>query len=123
MNAPPSKLEALHAEMLGDLQQVHQLLGQLREDMPTLMAGLKTDADKASAEIRNAFLDFHGQGMALAEFIKARKTEVLRDIEHATVSNAAITKSALDGFTKYFWLLAALGVFDLAALLVLVARK
>jgi hypothetical protein len=123
MNAPPSKLEALHAEMLGDLQELYVLLGEFRGDLPKLLAGLKTDADTAAAQVTEAFSDFHGQAMALAEFIKARKIEVLGDIEHATVRNAALTKSAFDGVTKYFWLLGALGAFNLLAVVLLLVRR
>ncbi len=106
-------LDALHAELLGDLQEANAQLQKFRSDLPGVHALFKKDSDLAAAAMRAAFEDFHAAALALAEFIKLRKTEVIADIEQATVKNALTTKRALATFTKSFWILGALSVTNL----------
>lgn len=112
MNAR-TKLEALHAEMLGDLQEVHTLLQLFRQDFPSLMDGLKKDGDAAAGVVKDSMVDFLAQSMALAEFIKLRKKEVLDDIEQSTIRNAQTTKRALGAFRRGLWALGALAGLNL----------
>jgi hypothetical protein len=120
---PGTKLDALHAEMLGDLQEVVQLLGSLRSEVPQLMAEIKKGGDDAAAAVGSACTDFQAQAFALAEFIKKRKAEVLEDIEQSTIRNAATTSKALRTFRRQLWVNAALGALNLLLLGYLVALK
>lgn len=122
MNAR-TRLEALHAEMLGDLQEVHLLLQALRSELPEVAAKLKSDSSEAAAVVSQACVDFQAQAFALAEFIKLRKGEVLEDIQHSTARNAAATKRALSAFNNMLWALAALGLMNLGLILYLTLSK
>jgi hypothetical protein len=122
MNAR-TRLEALHAEMLGDLQEVHLLLQALRSELPEVAAKLKGDAGEAASAVNQACVDFQAQAFALAEFIKLRKSEVLEDIQHSTARNATTTKRALSTFSNMLWALAALGLMNFGLILYVALHK
>lgn len=117
-----TKLDALHAEMLGDLQELFVLVKQFRADMPALLAGLRGDAAEAAATVTKSCEDFHGMSLALAEFIKLRKTEVLEDIEKSTMRNALTMQTALATFARSFLVLGVIGGLNLLALLALLFK-
>lgn len=109
-----SKFDALHAEILGDLQELIQLLERTRVEMPAIVEGLQGESQKATAQIERAFLDFHGQSLALAEFIKKRKEEMLADLEASNQRSAGVVKVALAAFRNSLWVLGGLSVVNLA---------
>lgn len=121
-----SLVDALNAEMLGDVQKIHTQLQSLKAEMPGFLNSVKTDCASAAGAMKKSFDDFHAQSIALAEFVKKRQIEVAGEIEKAHAVTAAATEKSLADFTKYFWLIAgiaAAGFFINLAVLIFILQK
>lgn len=111
-----SKLDALHAEMLGDLQELLQLLERVRGELPDVLATFKREGEGAAGTVREAFENFHAQSLALAEFMKARRQEVLADLEASTKKNVDVVRQGLAEFKNLLWAVLGVGTLNLVVL-------
>lgn len=107
MSAREALVDALTAEMAADVLKLQAQLQELKDSMPGFLAGVKSDCDEAARKITASFDDFQASSLALAEFIKKRKAEVVADLAKSSADNEAATKRSLEKFTKHFWLIGA----------------
>jgi len=118
---PTKWLDALHTELLIEVQTLSINVEALKVDVPKLTAEILESAVNLQTTANKAKTDFEGMGHALIQVMK-RNVEAEREASVLANSKAAsATKTALVDFTKYFWLLAALSAVNVllvAALLI-----
>lgn len=116
-------LDALHAELLVDVQRLAGEVHELQVQLPAITADIASSAEGVKVAARTAMTDFEAMGHGLMRAIRRQVDEERSASVTANAKSAQATKSALDQFTKYFWLLCGLtGMNTLLALAVLLGR-
>jgi hypothetical protein len=101
-------VEALHAELLGEVQELTLHVDQLSKNLPQLLNGVKEDAEAVRSSLEGGVENFKGACLAMAEFIKARKAEVVEDLDKASARNATTLRRSMGGVRKALWAVALL---------------
>lgn len=130
MAVPKTLMDALHAALLTDVNEVqraveglHAEVRNLKTSLPEIVSEISTEADQLKRTVKNTASEVEAMGKGLVGAV-GRQLDVERQQSlkvHA--ETATLTKVTLDGFTKYFWLLMGLvgGNFVLMAILLAVA--
>lgn len=101
-------LDALHAELLIDVQLLTQNVEGFKESIPKAVADLEGAADGVKAAAKSATTDFEAIGHALISVLRRNVEEERVAAAKANHESAMTTKRALEQFTKNFWLLTGL---------------
>ena len=114
-------LDALHAELLVDVQELARNVEALKKDVPKLAADVLVSAEAVKAAASKSVADFQAMGQALLNVMNKNTDSERGAAIEANKKSAGATKVALEGFTKYFWLIAAIGGANLLLLVALLA--
>ena len=123
MSGPKTWLDALHTELLTEVQTLSINVEALKVDLPKLTTDILESSVDLQTKATKAKTDFEGMGHALIQVMK-RNVEAEREASVlANAKAAGATKTALADFTKYFWLLAALGIINTLLVAALLATR
>ena len=122
MNAPgKSLIDAFHAELLVEVQQLSAGIADLKSQVPSITADIQGSAEGVKSAAKQTLTDFEAMGLALMNVMRRHVAEEREAAGRANAEAAKHTKSALEGFTKYLWLLlgvSAVNTLLLAAILI-----
>lgn len=117
-----SALDALHAELLVDVQTLVGAVATLKTELPAKLADIEASAEAVKASAKAATEEFQAMGHALVGVMR-REIEAEREASALASRNAAsTTKKALEQFTKNFWLLSGLTAANFLLGLAMVIR-
>lgn len=114
-----STVDALHAELLGDLAEIHKLVVDLKTTLPKLHADAKQDTEETAENLGRAFAEFKESSIAMVGYIKARQQETLGALNSAQEVVMTATQKTLGGFEKYLWIIGGLAVSNTLLLTIL----
>jgi DNA anti-recombination protein RmuC len=106
--ASQKAIDALHAELLGDVALLLQKVDALKETLPQLTQATRGEAMAITEHLATAFDEFRQSSVSLVAYIKAKQLETMREVEasHGTMMDGA--RKSLQGFERVQWLLAGL---------------
>ena len=113
-------LDALHSELLGEVQALTANVMHLKAELPSITQALQDSAARMSAVAAKTLTDFEAMGHALLEVSAQRSADERGAAAVAHVQNARTTEAALERFTHYFWMLSALTTVSVAVSIVTV---
>ncbi|PZQ76174.1 MAG: hypothetical protein DI563_07695 [Variovorax paradoxus] len=113
-------VEALHTELLVEVQELARTVYGFSESIPKAVGDLKAAAEGVAGAGQQATRDFEAMAEGLLKVLKAKIAEDRADSLQASITAAEVTKKALSNFTKYFWLLIGVAGGSLVLNLVLV---
>lgn len=116
-------LDALHAELLVDVQAATAEVAKLRTELPAILADIHGAAEALSGAAKTTTSDFEAMGHALVGVIRRHSVEEREAAALANLQSAKATKSALDQFTKNFWLLSGLTAVNALLLVTILALQ
>ncbi|MDP9902418.1 hypothetical protein [Variovorax ginsengisoli] len=101
-------LDALHAELLTDVQRLAAEVEELNLKLPAITADMRGSAGAVTAAADKTLSDFEAMGHALVKVIRQEVVVHRAESIKANDQAANATRGALGQFTKYFWLLIGL---------------
>jgi hypothetical protein len=101
-------IEAVHAELLIDIQHLADEVHKLQLQLPAITADINGSAEGVKVAAGKALADFEAMGHGLVQVVRRQVEEERVASAKANAEAARATKSALEQFTKYFWLLCGL---------------
>jgi len=107
-NSPTKIVDAIHAELLTDIQKLRVEVKQFSDEIPVLYNGVKKDVDESSKIVQKTFEDFHSMGQAIALHINKSRKEGESHLGEIFKKNTDLITKSLEPYTKYFWLLIGL---------------
>lgn len=115
-------IDALHTEMLVDVQQLVSLVSGLKEDLPKIAAELGAHAGEVKSATQATRTEVQAMGEAFAAVIGKTLEAERKASRAARVEAEQLTKATLEGFTKYFWLLCGLVGLQAVLLIIVLVR-
>lgn len=107
-DAPPKAIDALHAELLGDLALMLQHVQELKQGLPRLAADTREEAVAITEHLTAAFDEFRQSSISLVGYVKAKQLETMGDVQSAHGSMLDGARRSLQGFERVQWLIAGL---------------
>lgn len=107
-NSPTKIVDAVHAELLTDIQKLRLEVKQFTNEVPNLYNGVKKDVDESAKTVQKTFEDFHSMAQAIALHINKSRKEGEAHLTGIHKQNTDLIKKSLEPYTKYFWLLIGL---------------
>ena len=121
MSAGSGKLlDALHAELLGDVADLTTSVRELKESLPRVTASTKQDCEAMIAQTEASFKVFKDSSIALVAYIKSKQIETLGEIDSAHTKVTTATQKTLSGFERVQWLMGGLCAINTLLLLAIV---
>ncbi|MDP9897345.1 hypothetical protein J2W32_006498 [Variovorax boronicumulans] len=118
-----SALDALHAELLIDVQALAQNVEGFKGSIPKAVADIEGAAASVASATKSATSDFESMGHALIAILRRNISEERTAAIKANHESAMKTKHELEQFTKNFWLLTGLTAVNCLMLLALLLIK
>lgn len=109
-------IDAFHSQLLVDVQAIGDAVDQHVTALPLAYAEFDERARGISGAASKATTDFEAMGVALLNIIKTRTDRMRTDSVATSAQVAEKTKSSLEVFTRYFWLLIGMSAFNFIAL-------
>lgn len=119
-NSPTKIVDAVHAELLTDLQKLRSDVQKFSDEIPTLYKSVQKDIEESSAKVQATFKDFHSMGEAVALHINKSRKEGMTEIQAVNKQNTDFITKSLEPYTKYFWLLIGVGAVNIVLLLFII---
>jgi hypothetical protein len=108
MTGSKTLLDALHAELLTDVQRLAAEVHDVQLKLPAIVADIRASADAVKVAADKNLSDFEAMGHGLVKVMRQEVTAQRAASLKANDQAANATKGALGQFTKYFWLLIGL---------------
>jgi len=116
-------LDALHAELLVDVGELSSSMGNLKEQLPSMLAEVREAAQGVRDASKRTLDDFQAMGHGLMTAVREQVSIERKESVQAAERASKVTRDALSQFTKFLWLLSGLGAVNTVALIAVLATK
>ncbi|WP_076999133.1 hypothetical protein [Variovorax sp. KK3] len=120
-SAGKSLVDAFHAELLVEVQELSANVEALKAQVPAITADIQASADGVRSSAKQTLTDFEAMGLALTNVLRRRVADEHAEAARVHAEISQHTERALQGLTRHLWLLIGLAganVLLLAAILV-----
>lgn len=109
-------LDAFHSQLLVDLTLIGDSVDKHLAAIPAAYEKFDSHAQGLQLAASKATTDFEAMGKALIRLMKVQTDAAQAERIAASAVIAKSTKSSLEVFTRYFWLLIGMSAFNFVAL-------